>query len=193
MRDNWPLKTSLFSLVFLAGLLVATEAFALDGYQSRKHVFGGLGAGGGYGLVNEDGELLDEGPGMHLQGVVGGGVSDRLTLGVEVDWWSRSVDKGTGDQYVFHHGSVGGVGNFFIVGGLHLKGGAGFAYGICGGERNGRNCRWQELGLASEAGIGYEFWFNGTLAGSADLGYTHHFYSHSAFDTASLTFGLRWY
>lgn len=193
MTRNGPFKAALIALAFAAGLGVSSEASALDGYQSRKHVYGGFSAGGGYGFVNRDGELLEEGPGMHLQGELGGGVSDRLTLGVEVDWWSRSVDKGESNRFAFHHGSVGGVGNLFVLEGFHLKGGAGFAYGICNGTRQDENCEWQELGLAAEAGLGYEFWFNGTLAGGADLSYTHHFYSRSAFDTASLTFGLRWY
>jgi len=187
------LRAVMVAAVFATGIGATTDASALDGYQSRENVFGGLSAGGAYGFVNRNGDLLDEGPGMHLEGVLGGGVTDRLTLGVEVDWWSRSVDKGSSNDFTLHHGSAGGVADLFVLGGFHLSGGAGFAYGICNGTREDDDCSWQELGLAAEAGVGYEFWFNGTLAGTADLGYTHHFYSRTSFDTAALTFGLRWY
>lgn len=179
--------------VLFAVLLFASDAFALDAYESRKNIFAGISAGGGYGFVHQEKNLLEQGPGMQVQGVVGGGVTDRFTLGLELDWWSRSVDKGTGDQYALHHGSIGGVGNLFLLGGFHLDAGAGFAYGICNGDRRDRNCKWRELGLEGEAGLGYEFWLTGNLAAGADLSYTHHFYSQTAFDTFSLTFGVRWY
>ncbi|MFB6374273.1 MAG: outer membrane beta-barrel protein [Bradymonadaceae bacterium] len=181
------------AVVFIVTAFAASNAFALDGYQSRKHVFGGLKAGGGVGFVNRTGELSEEGPGLHLSGTLGGGISDRLLMGVEADWWSRTVDKSPNNKYGMYHSSVGGIANFFLIGGLHIDGGLGFAYGVFDGTIRAKEREWQELGLQAEAGVGYEFWFNGTLAGGADLSYTHHFYSKSAFDTATLSFGLRWY
>ena len=178
---------------FLVMMFAASSAFGLDGYQKRKNVFGGLGAGGGLGMLNESGELTETGPGLHVQGVLGGGVTEHVLIGAEADWWVRMVNKGEGNQFTMHHGSIGPVANFFIVGGLHLDAGAGFAYGICSGERFDESCRWQELGFEGEAGLGYEFWFNGTTTGGINLRYTHHFYSASAFDTVTMTLGLRFY
>lgn len=181
------------AVALVVSLFAASNAFALDGYQSRKHVFGGLKAGGGIGFLNENNTLTEEGPGLHLSGIIGGGVTDRVLVGVEADWWSRTVDQSANNEYGFYHTSIGGKANFYLLEGLHIDGGAGFAYGVCNGTFQGEDCVWRELGLAAEVGIGYEFWFNGTLAGGADLSYTHHFYDRSAFDTATLSFGLRWY
>jgi len=187
------LQWILAAAVALTTMFAASNAFALDGYQSRKHAFGGIKAGGGIGFLNEQGDLREEGPGLHLSAILGGGVTDRLLMGVETDWWSRTVNKSSNNNYGFYHTSIGGVTNFYLLEGLHLDGGLGFAYGVCSGTFQSDACEWQELGLAAEAGVGYEFWFNGNLAGGADLSYTHHFYSRSAFDTATLSFGLRWY
>lgn len=184
---------TIFLGTFVAMTLFATEAFALDAYESRKNVFAGISAGGGYGFVHRDRELIETGPGLQLQAVVGGGITDRLTLGFEADWWSRTVDKGEGDRFGLYHLSGGSVANLFLLEGLHVDGGLGFAYGMCKGNRRDENCEWQELGLAAEGGVGYEFWLTGNLAAGSQLSYTHHFYSHTAFDTISLTFGLRWY
>jgi hypothetical protein len=187
-------RVSLVALVvFVATLFTGSSAFGLDGYQDRENVFGGISAGGGYGFLNEDGERTDEGPGLAAQAIIGGGVTESLLLGVEADWWSRSVNQSGNNKYGFYHTAIGGTANWFVLEGLHLDGGAGFAYGVCSGTFEGRDCTWQELGMQAEAGLGYEFWFNGTLAGGVDLSYNHHFYSHSAFDTVTMTFGLRWY
>ena len=181
------------AVAIAVSMFAASNAFALDGYQSRKHVFGGLSAGGGVGFLNEEGTLRDEGPGLHVSAILGGGVTEAVLMGVEADWWSRTVNKSANNQYGMYHTSIGGVANFFPIEGLHLDGGLGFAYGVCSGTFQADDCKWQELGLAAEAGIGYEFWFNGTLTGGVDLSYTHHFYSRSAFDTVTMSFGLRWY
>lgn len=185
------------AITFFVLMLSASGAFALDGYKDRKNVFGGLGAGGGIGFVNQEGDLAEEGPGLHLQGILGSGVSQRFLVGVEADWWSRTVDKSNNNEYGYYHTSIGALANFFLIdgdrGGLRLDGGAGFAYGICNGTFEGDECDWQELGLEAEVGAGYEFWFNGTMTGAVDVSYTHHFYSHSAFDTITGSFGFKWY
>jgi hypothetical protein len=188
-------STVLSALTVLFGvLLVASDAHALDGYQSRKHVFGGLALGGGYGALLGEGEVAEMGPGFHAQGIFGTGVNEWWTFGVEADWWVRSVSKSDANEYTFHHGSVGGVGNLFLTEGWFLDAGAGFAYGICSGRFQGGNCGWQELGLSAQAGFGFEFWFNGTVAGVANLDYTHHFYMHgTSFGNVSAVFGVRWY
>ncbi len=192
MRRSQMLSFACF-VVFVAAMFGGSQAMALDGYSDREGVFGGFGLGGGYGLFADGGDWTDEGPGLSAQAMIGGGVTERLLLGVEADWWSRTVRAGEADRYGFYHSSIGGVANLFVLGGLHVDGGAGFAYGVCSGTFEGSNCDWQELGLQAEAGVGYEFWFNGTMTGGVDLSYTHHFYQHSAFDTVSMTFGLRWY
>lgn len=183
-------------LAGLVGLIVvglAAQAAALDGYSDRRNVYGGLSVGGGYGLVKQEDDFQREGPGMHLEAVVGSGVTHKLLVGFETDWWSRTVRAGESNDYAFHHGSAGAVATFFPIGGFYADGGVGFAYGICSGTVEGSDCAWQELGVAAEVGAGFQFWFNGTLAGSVDLAYNRHFYSHSTFDTVNLGFGLRWY
>ncbi len=192
----------LIALASLAGLLGCmlsiSEAQALDAYESRKNVFGGVALGGGYGFLLQDQQIAEagpeSGPGFHAQGVFGTGVSEFWTFGVEADWWVRSVSKSDANEYTFHHGSVGGVANFFVTEGLFLDAGAGLAYGICNGRLEGRNCKWRELGMSAQAGLGFEAWFNGNVAGVANLDYTHHFYlNDTGFGNISAVFGVRWY
>ena len=191
----------------VAMMAFSSSAFALDGYQDRDGVYGGFSAGGGLGLVLNSPDAIEntdlqqtsineaEGPGLLLQGVIGGGISDGVTLGLGADWWFRSVSKGADDTYAWHNSNIGADASFYIVDGFHVGSRLGFAYGVCSGTRNGRNCNWQEMGFAAKAGVGYEFWFNGNVAGTVDMDYTQYVYMSGPqyVGTANLTFGLRFY
>lgn len=188
---------SLLALVMM--MTVSAQAFALDGYQDRRGIFGGLGIGGGVGLVESDNPTdetgIDQGRklGLHLQGVLGGGVSDKLTFGAEGNWWIRTVQL-NGNGLEHHHLSFAGVANFYLIEGFYLSGGVGLAYAIYDVERqNQETFRYQELGLAGKVGGGFEFFVNSQLAMGMQANYTRHVYSNGDFDTISGGLTLRWY
>ena len=85
---------------FLALTLVASSAWALDGYKDRRGIFLGVGLGGGVGAADTDvdGEAtgLDDGRqlGLDLSATLGGGVTEFLTVGAQGNWWIRTVQLG---------------------------------------------------------------------------------------------------
>ncbi len=178
---------------------VSGQAFALDGYADRRGLFVGAGLGGGVGLVNaeapEDSTGIDRGRklGMHLSGIVGGGVSDNLVLGAEANWWARSV-RVNDAQLEHNHSSFLALGDFFLVDGLYIEGGAGFAYGAYDTvQGSGETTEFAEMGLALKGGAGFEYFVNGQIAIGARVGYVRHFYSRGDFDTVAGGITLRWY
>lgn len=186
------------SVILLTTL--STQAMALDGYKDRRGIFGGLGIGGGVGLVESgdpnDETGIDQGRklGLHLHGVLGGGVSDNLTFGAEGNWWIRTVQIND-NSLEHHHMSFNGVANFYLIQGLYLSGGVGLAYAIYDAQRQDRQIkRYQELGMSAKAGGGFEFFVNGQIAMGMQANYTRHFYSTGGdFDTISGGLTLRWY
>ncbi len=176
----------------------AADAAALDGYQDRRGLFAGIGIGGGVGTAqteaNEDtGMESGRRLGLHLHGILGGGVSDNLTMGVEGNWWARTVRLGD-NALDHHHLSFNAVANFFLIDGFYVQGGVGLAYAIFDAQRVGQSTfRYQELGLATKAGAGFEFFTSSQLAVGFQANYTRHFYSNAAFDTISGGVTLRWY
>lgn len=179
-----------------------TDAMALDGYKDRKGLFTGAGIGGGVSLVEADPEDditgLDQGRkvGMHLHGIVGGGVKDNLVFGAEANWWARTVYIEGKDERALehHHLSFNGVLDFFLFENFYAEAGVGMAYGIFDVERNGNTeFRYRELGLSGKFGGGFEFFVDSNIAMGMRANYTRHFYSNSSFDTLSAGFTLRWY
>jgi hypothetical protein len=183
----------------LAIMCVSGQAFALDGYQDRRKLFWGLGLGGGVGLVNaedpQDATGLDQGRklGMHLSGVVGGGLTQNITLGGEVNLWSRQV-RINDAELAHNHANFMALANLFLIEGLHLEGGAGFAYGAYDTVRgSGQTTSYGEMGLALKAGAGFEFFVNSQIAIGVRAGYTRHFYTNGDFDTVAGGATFRWY
>lgn len=193
---RWSIAIAVF--LFVAGL--ASSAFALDAYEDRRGVFGGLslGAGAGSTVSQPDaGPNLDSGYGLgfHGHGVLGGGITKHVTAAADLNWWVRSVQKGD-RSYSNQHLSALGAANFYVLDNIQLLAAAGFGYGIWNGDYGGGNddFNYQELGFAAKAGAGYEFWLNGNTALNFNLSYTRHFYPRGGhFDTASGLIGLRWY
>lgn len=187
--------------ILVAGLILmaASSAFALDGYSDRKGIFFGLGFGGGIGGVNlqeGDGSAgFEEGrlPGLEFSATLGGGVSDTIVLGAKGNLWARNVERGS--QTLAHrHSSLLAMGNFFVLEGLYIEGAAGLAYAAFDGQIGENDPQeYREMGFAARAGVGYEYFINGTHALGGSVGYTRHFYSNADFDTLSATIGLRWY
>ena len=191
-------RFSLSAAVLLLLTLLCAQAFALDGYKDRRGLFGGLSVGGGAGAVNS--ELTNETTGaesgrklgLHLSGMVGGGVSQNLLFAGEASMWLRTVELG--DRQLEHnHLSFNAVANFFVIEGFFLEGGGGLAYAIFDTSRDGEATHYQELGLALKGGAGFEFFINSDAAIGVKFGYTRHFYENAEFDTVVGGVTVRWY
>lgn len=184
---------------FLALTLLASSAFALDGYKDRRGIFLGIGVGGGVGAADTDldGEAtgLDDGRqlGLDLNATVGGGVTEFLTVGAQGNWWIRTVQLG--DRSLDHqHLNFLANANFFFLDGFYAEGGAGLAYAAFDTARGDASTfTYRELGLAVRAGAGFEFFLNGTTAFGLNAGYTRHFYNNATFDTVNGMVTVRWY
>lgn len=189
------LALSLFSLCFL----VSSTAAAIDGYKSRNQLFVGFGLGGGPGAVYVGDETLstdlDEtgAMGLHLHAIVGGGYSEQIVLGAELNTWLR--DSRLGDQTLSHyHWSLLANADVFLYQGFYAGAGLGLAYGISDAREAGRDIlRIQELGWAVKGNAGFEHFLNGTVAAGLRFSYTRHFYQNVDFDTFQGAITLRWY
>lgn len=203
MKDNRLARTVVALLVASFVLLAASSAFALDGYANRKGLFAGIGLGGGVGGVDlqegegqagfEDGRL----PGFYLNAMLGGGVNENIIMGVQGNWWGRTVTKtsveGNTHSWEHHHSSLLAAGDFFLIKGLYLEVGGGLAYSAFEGTRDGVDREHNEMGFAIKGGAGFEYFINGTHAIGFNAGYTRHFYDLATFDTFNAGVSVRWY
>ncbi|MEM1348452.1 MAG: outer membrane beta-barrel protein [Myxococcota bacterium] len=194
---NHPRIFALWTTVTLL-TLTTSSASALDGYQDRRGLFLGVGVGAGLGAAATDAQEqngLDDGRrlGMHVNALVGGGATERLVLAAQGNMWRRTVS--INDFASAHtHLSANAVANYFILDGLFLEAGAGLAYGSFDTFVQGQSSsRYREMGLATKAGAGFEFFVNSQTAIGAHFGYTRHFYARSNFDTLNLNISARWY
>ena len=181
------MRRTIALLVAITFFLTASTAWAIQGYKDRHGTFYGWGIGGGPGAVHiDDGASGLEGTGelgLHLHGIVGGGMSENLIFGAEANSWIRTVS--IGDSSLNHqHWSFNALASFFLVEGLFLEGGVGLAYAISNYEAaGGAESRHQEMGLAFKVGTGFEYFLDGTYAAGMRFGYTRHVYSNIDFDT----------
>jgi|GEM_PF-1389224 len=207
LTKNTPLKSSTLMPRALAALLIvasvmllSSSAFALDGYADRKGVFVGLGVGGGIGAVDTEESGITNGLGdgrklgLSLHGIIGGGVNKNILLGLGVNTWIRTTEQGS-HEYSHQHWNFLANGNFFLIDGLYIDAGAGLAYADFDASIGDNVTNYSEMGLALRAGLGYEYFLNGTHAVGLNVGYTRHFYfdADAAFDTIGATIGIRWY
>lgn len=189
---------SIATFFFACSFLFAIEATALDGYRDRRGLFGGLSLGGGVGAAATDGELtgIDKGRklGMHLSGILGAGATRNFVFAAEGNWWGRTVLLND-FELEHNHFSLNAVGEFFLVEGLYLEGGAGIAYGAFETLRRTQMItRYGEMGLAVKGGGGVEFFAGSDMAFGLRVGYTRHFYQVGKnFDTISAALSVRWY
>lgn len=184
-------------IIAFAIFFTTSTAWAIQGYKDRHGVFYGFGVGGGPGAVHIDNELSGlEGTGdlgLHLHGILGGGLSENLTFGAETNAWIRTVSVGS-SSLNHQHWSFNAVGNLFVLEGLFLEGGLGLAYAFSDATAaDGSESRYQEMGLAFKAGTGFEYFLDGTVAAGMRFGYTRHVYSNIDFDTFIGSVTLRWY
>lgn len=176
----------------------STQAFALDGYEDRRGVMAGLTVGGGVGLVESEEGLtgIDQGRkmGFHLSGMLGGGISDRLTVFGEANWWARSVQLGE-NKLASNHYSFMATSNLFLLEGIFVEAGAGLAYASYDAQRGvGVPVEnYRELGVAVKGGGGFEFFVTGDVALGLRMDYTRHFYNNADFDTLAGGLMIRWY
>ncbi len=186
-------------LLALAIFLISSSAWAIDGYQDRHGVFYGGGLGGGPGSVSVADEPYESGMdgtgalGLATHLVVGGGASDNLVFGAELNNWIRTVN--VYDNRLNHQQwSANAIGNFFVVHGFFVEAGVGLAYAYSDAStQEGDTRRYQEMGLAGKLGVGFEYFLNGTMAAGFGLNYTRHFYENLDFDTVTGAVRLRWY
>ncbi len=199
-RNAHRLASSLAALLVAAVVMMAaSSAFALDRYASRQGPFFGLGLGGGVGAVDmkqgkgssgfEDGRL----PGLNMSAIVGGGVNDNIVLGAQADLWLRTVQKGS-QELSNQHWNFLALGDFYLIKGLYLEGGAGLAYAAFDAQQGTNDpITYREMGFAARVGAGFEYFINGTYAVGINANYTRHFYSSAQFDTATAGISFRWY
>ena len=201
-QENWRHRTAAAAMAVLCcgvGLLAASQpAYALDGYEDRTGVFTGVGVGGGVGAMavdDRDRSGFEDGNyklGLYLNGTIGGGLNDWITLGADLNWWIRTVSVGPHDS-AEHHASANAAANIFLLPGLYVEAAAGLAYTSFDSRRGDDFFVHREMGLALKGGVGYEFFMTGDLAAGVEVGYTRHFYQNADFDTFVGNVTLRWY
>ena len=184
--------------LFLGLVFGASQAWALDGYKDRRGVFGGLGVGGGVGAseLDQEGEStgLDDvrEMGLTLRAEVGGGYTKWLTFSGQGNWWIRTVEVGT-RKLEHHHFNLLANGNVYFFDTLYATGGFGLTYAAFDASTLLGTREYREMGFAAKAGVGAEFFVNGTVAAGVEATYTRHFYSNSYFDTVGGGLVMRWY
>jgi hypothetical protein len=190
---------SLAAFIALALFAFSSHAAALDGYKDRHGLFVGVGVGGGFGAVDVDENDIRTGfedggeIGLHLSGIVGGGWTQNILFGTEMNWWMRNTE--IGQQRLNHqHLSFNAVTNVFLIGPLYAEAGLGLAYAMFDGWTGDEQTRkYREMGVAAKLGAGFEYFINGTVAPGFHVGYTRHFYQRAEFDTFKAGVTLRWY
>ncbi len=163
-------------------LLAASPAMALDGYQDRKGMFGGIGIGGGGGRTDVDNVDVGDGIGIVAQGRVGGGINDRLTMDLSYTWFTR--DR-TG------HGLLGVGSNIFLTEELFLRLGVGLGRGVVT-DADG-NAETEDFSMGLFAGGGIEFFLNSNMAAGFTVQLQQHMVSAVRYTGVHGVAGLTWY
>ncbi len=142
MRELTRTRKILFgALALLVLTCTAAPAMAIDGYQDRKGLYGGLGTGGGVEFLGSD-----PGGGLFFDAQLGAGATQNFTLALDMDFWT----------HVFNGNKIymltpGPEVNFYIGDtGLFIRAGVGMAM------------TWPKnqdfmLGFDTSLGAGYEF------------------------------------
>ena len=182
-------------LIALAFLLSASSAWAIQGYKDRHGFF----VGGGPGAVHHGDDAFETGIerggafGFAPHLVIGGGATDNLVFGAELNNWIHLTDVHS-NRVNHQQWSANAMANIFIVHGLYLDAGLGLGYAFTDTvTASGETSRHQELGLSTKLGLGIEYFLDGTIAAGMRFGYTRHFYRMVDFDTLVGNVYLRWY
>ncbi len=166
----------------LALSLAPSVAHALDGYQHRKGVFAGGGIGGGGGKTDADKADIRDGIGMVLQGRVGGGLNERLTMDLSYTWFTR--DR-TG------HGLLAVGSNIFLTDELFLRLGVGLGRGIVT-DSDGETLA-EDFSMGLLAGGGIEFFLDANMAAGFTVQMQQHLVSSVRYTGVHGVAGITWY
>lgn len=183
------LATAVAGAVWLGGAGEA-EASAVNGRRGLEiegpkdrrglYVGGGIGFGGTFFYYD------DFIPATRLDFVIGGGITERLTFGVDLHltpYLKKSVGVAFG-------GDIEMTG--YVWRGFYLRGALGAA-GVPRRDptRSFDEVRGMTVGLGGAAGVGYEFWLNSSAAMSAGLTYDARFVPGDTFPRQALLIGAR--
>ncbi len=156
----------------------------IEGARDRRGFFigTGLGFGGTFFWYN------DFFPAARLDLALGGGITKRFTLGVDLHVTPYLMRK-TG---VAFGGDIEATGYLFR--GLYLRGALG-ASGVPKRGPDDNEAKGLTVGLGGALGFGYEFFLNSTAAMGAGFTYDARFIPGSKFPRQTLLVGLRfsWY
>lgn len=184
------LATTIGTATWLGGALEADAAVSgrrgieIEGARDRRGFYIGTGVAFGGTFFWYD----DFFPAAKVDLALGGGVTQRFTLGVDLSVTPYLMRKGG----VAFGGDIEATG--YVFRGLYLRG----ALGVNGVPRRGPDDNEAEgltVGLGGAVGLGYEFFLNATAAMGAGLTYDARFVPGSRFPRQSLLIGLRfsWY
>lgn len=153
---------------------------AIEGPRDRRGFYIGTGAGFGGTFFNVDDFI----PAMRLDLALGGGVTQRLTLGADLHltpYLAPGVGVGFGGDI---------EGSFYVWRGLYLRTGLG-ASGVPRRRHDVPDDNGITVGLGGAFGAGYEFFLNNTAAMGVGLTYDARFVPGESFPRQSLLVGLR--
>ncbi|NUN14393.1 MAG: hypothetical protein HUU55_12250 [Myxococcales bacterium] len=162
--------------LYISFLTSSTDAIALDGYQDRRGLLGGIAGGGGAIFTPDDVSGL-MGLGFHF----GGGATEWLTISANVDlYWLPALEQ---DALALRPGlQVRG----FFVGGLFGGLDAGMVWLAQEGD--------DRLGIALGVSVGYEFFVGANQAISLSVGYERHaLFDADDANTILVRLGTTWY
>jgi len=190
-RRAWSTLLSVGVVAGGAWLAAPTEASAavqgrrgieIEGARDRR----GLYVGGGFGFGGTFFYYDDFIPATRLDFNIGGGVSERLTIGANLHL-TPYLKRGVG---VAFGGDVELTG--YVWRGFYLRG----ALGVAAVPRRDPTRSFDEVdgmtvGVGGAAGLGYEFWLNSTAAMSAGVTYDARFVPGDTFPRQAALVGLR--
>ena len=158
------------------------QGIELEGARARRglYVGGGLGFGGTFFYYD------DFIPATRLDFNIGGGVTERLTLGANLHltpYLQRSVGVAFGGDIEF---------TGYVWRGFYLRGGLGVAsVPKRDPTRSFDEVEGMTVGIGGAAGLGYEFWLNSSAAMSAGFTYDARFVPGDTFPRQALLVGMR--
>ncbi|MEM7154220.1 MAG: hypothetical protein AAF799_15350 [Myxococcota bacterium] len=158
------------------------QGIEIEGARDRRglYVGGGLGFGGTFFYYD------DFIPATRLDFNIGGGVTERLTLGANLHltpYLQRSVGVAFGGDIEF---------TGYVWRGFYLRGALGAAsVPKRDPTRSFDEVEGMTVGLGGAAGLGYEFWLNSSAAMSAGLTYDARFVPGDTFPRQALLVGMR--
>jgi hypothetical protein len=154
----------------------------IEGARDRRGFFVGAGLGFGGTFFYYDDFI----PAMRLDIALGGGITERFTLGVDLHM-TPYLQRGVGVSF---GGDIEGTG--YVWRGLYLRGGLGVsAVPKRDATMPDEDTKGLTVGLGGAFGPGYEFWLNSTAAMSVGLTYDARFIPGDTFPRQALLVGAR--